>query len=299
VRRAWLFALLVIPLLVTACAPGTEAGIAAPTFTVLQSGTGFRSVDPPGVGAGDAVFDVRLRATNPNPIGFTLASLDGDFFLGGHPAATTTFRHGIELPAHGSSDLTLEIRVPLAQAPALLQTLAGLLTGASTSYRVDATVGVRVFGAVRRFPRATLAQGSVRWSPAWVAPRIQLASSGPSLHVDSLTRVTVQIAATLYNPASLGYVVQAPTVHLAFAGTPVATAQLGRVVAPAGATGPRDQTFSFNPLQVGPALAAQISAVASGAGSLAFGVSGPLVLEAPGLATHHVDAAALLSGTLR
>ncbi len=298
-RRSWLLLLVVFPLLLTACAPGTEPAIAAPTFTVLESGTGFQYVDPPGIGEGAAVFDIHLRAHNPNRIGLSLASLDGDFYLGDRRAATTTFRHGIELPARGSSDLTMEVRVPLAQAPALLQTVAGLLTGAATSYRVDATVGVRVFGAVQRFPRTTLAQGSVRWSPKWAAPEIRLASSGPTLHIDSLTSATLDIQATLHNPSRLGYVVQAPAVRLALGGADVATLQLDRIIAPAGATVPIDLRFRFNPLQVGPALATQVSAVASGAGSLDFRVSGPLSLQAPGLASHQVDATALLTGTLR
>jgi len=293
-----LLLVVVIPVLLTACAPGTEAVIAAPTFTVLQSGTGFQYVDPPGVGDGAAVFDVRLRAHNPNPVGLSLATLDGDFYLGDRRAATTTFRHGIDLPARGSADLTLEVRVPLAQAPALVQSVAGLLTGARTSYRVDATVGVRVFGAVQRFPRATLAHGSVGWSPSWAAPEIRLAPSGPALHIDSLTSATLAIPATLHNLSRLGYIVQAPTVQLLLGGTEVATVRLDRIVAPAGATVPVDLRFHFNPLQVGPAMAAQVSAVAAGAGSLDFRVTGPLDLQAPGLASHRFDAAALLSGTL-
>lgn len=298
-QRSWLLSLVAIPLVLTACAPGAEPVVATPTFTVVPSGTGFQYVDPPGVGDGAAVFDVHLRAHNPNPVGLSLATLDGDFYLGDRRAATTTFRHGVDLPARGSSDLTLEVRVPLAQAPALLQTVAGLLTGAATSYRVDATVGARVFGTVQRFPRATLARGSVRWSPSWVAPEIRLASSGPALRIDSLTSATLDIPATLHNPSPLGYVVQAPTVRLALGGADVATVQLGRIVAPAGETVPIDLRFRFNPLQVGPAMAAQVSAVAAGAGSLDFRVAGPLELQAPGLGSHRVDAAALLTGTLR
>jgi len=288
-----------MPLVLTACAPGAEPVVAAPTFTVVQSGTGFRTVDPPGVGDGAAVFAIHLRVHNPNAIGLSLVTLDGDFYLGDHRAASTTFRHGIDLPARGSGDLTLDVRVPLAETPALLQTVAGLLTGAATGYRVDATVGVSLFGTVQTFPRATLAHGTVRWSPAWVAPEIRLASTGPTLHVDAMTSATLLIPATLHNPAPLGYVVQAPTVRLLLGGSEVAVVRLHRIVAPAGATVPVTLRFQFNPLQVGPALAAQISAVAAGAGRLDFRVTGPLTLEAPGLASHHVAATALLAGTLR
>ncbi|MEJ2288755.1 MAG: LEA type 2 family protein [Deinococcales bacterium] len=298
-RRSLLLLLFVIPVVLTACAPGTAPRVLAPTFTVLTDGTGFQYVDPPGVGDGAAVFDVHLRATNPNPVGITLTSLDGDFYLGGHRAAATTFRKGIDLPARGSSDLTLEVRVPLTQAPALVQTLAGLVGGASTSYRVDATVGVRILGTTQRFPTVTLARGTARWSLSWYAPEIRLADSGTTLRVDGLTHAVLELPATLHNPARLGYVVEAPTVQLALNGVHVATLRLSRIAAPAGETVPVTLSFSFNPLQLGPAIASQVTAVAGGVGNLSFRVSGPLSLQAPGIASHSYGATALLSGTVR
>jgi len=93
----------------------------------------------------------------------------------------------------------------------------------------------------------------------------------------------------------VGPVAPGPTAR----GPPAPPAGLGRIVAPAGETVPIDLRFRFNPLQVGPAMAAQVSAVAAGAGSLDFRVAGPLELQAPGLGSHRVDAAALLTGTLR
>lgn len=297
-RRSWLLLLFVIPVVLTACAPGTAPRVLAPTFTVLSNGTGFQYVDPPGVGAGAAVFDVHLRATNPNPVGITLASLDGDFYLGGHRAAATSFRKGVDLPAQGSSDLTLRVRVPLAQAPALVRTVADLLGGASTRYRVDATVGIRVLGTVETFPTVTLARGTARWSLNWYAPQLSLADSGATLRVDGLTHAVLELPATLHNPARLGYVVEAPTVQLALNGVDVATLRLSRIAAPAGETVPVTLSFSFNPLQLGPAIAAQVTAVASGVGNLTFRVSGPLSLQAPGIASHRYGAAALLSGSV-
>ena len=297
-RRSWLLLLLAIPLVLTACAPGTGPRVAAPTFTVLSAGTGFQYVDPPGVGDGAAVFDVHLRATNPNPVGITLASLDGDFYLGGHRAAATSFRQGVELPARGSADLTLVVRVPLAQAPALVQTLAGLVGGAATPYRVDATVGIRLLGTVETFPTVTLARGTARWSLGWQAPEIRLAEAGATLHLEGLTHAVLELPATLHNPARLGYVVEAPTVQLAVNGVEVATLRLSRIAAPAGSTVPMTLSFSFNPLQLGPAIASQVSAAAGGVGNLSFRVSGPLSLQAPGIASHRYAAAALLSGTV-
>lgn len=298
-RRSWLLLLVLIPVLVTACAPGTQPLISAPTFTVLERGTGFQYVDPPGIGAGAAVFDIHLRAHNPNPVGLTLASLDGDFLLGGQRAATASFRGGVVLPARGSGDLTMEVRVPLAQAPALITTLGRLIAGGTTGYQVDASVGVNVLGTVQRFPQVTLARGTVGWSLTWYAPEIHVASQGATLRIDSLSHAVLEIPATLHNPARLGYVVQAPTIQLSLAGAPVATASLSRIVAPAGETVPVTLSFAFDPLQIGPALAAQVQATRAGMGELAFRVSGPLSLQAPGIASHQVAAADLLTGSVR
>lgn len=291
--------LLILPVLVTACAPGARPLVSAPTFTVLADGTGLRYVDPPGIGSGVAVFDVHLRADNPNPVGLRLAALDGDFYLGGVRAAATSFRGGVDLPARGSADLTLAVRIPLAQVPRLVGTLAQIVGGASTGYRVDASVGVDVLGTVERFPTTTLAQGSVTWSPGWFAPEIRLASQGATLRIESLTRAVLQVPVTWHNPARLGYVVQTPTVQLALGGTTVATASLGRVTAPAGETVPVTLSFSFNPLTAGPALATQVQAAAAGAAELTFRVMGALDLEVPGITTHRFDVAELVQGAVR
>jgi len=291
--------LALLPLAITACAPGTQPLISAPTFTVIDAGTGFQHVDPPGVGSGAAVFDVHLRVHNPNPIGLTLASLDGDLYLGGRLAASTTFRGGVDLPAQGSGDLVMRVSVPLAQAPEFVGILARLIGGGATRYRLDASAGVDVFGTLQRFPRVTVAHGSVGWGAPWRAPTLRLASEGATLHVDSLSHVVLRVPATLHNPAPLGYVLRAPSLQLALGGSDVATAALGRVAAPAGATVPLTLSFVFDPLKVGPSLAAKIQGARGGVGALAFRVSGPLSLTAPGIGSHQVADHDLLDGTVR
>lgn len=298
-RRSLLISMLVLPVLLTACAPGTRPLVSAPTFTVVESGTGLQYVDPPGIGSGVAVFDVHLRAYNPNAVGLALAALDGDFYLGGVRAAATSFRGGVELPARGSGDLTLAVRVPLASVPRLVGTLAQIVGGATTSYRVDASVGVNVLGTLERFPTVTLASGSVGWTPLWYAPEIQLANDGATLRIDSLTHAVLQIPVTWHNPARIGYLVQAPTLDLALGNVHVATASLSRIVAPAGETVPVTLSFAFDPLRLGPALAAQVQAAGVGAAALTFQVSGPLALEAPGIASHSFDVSELIRGSVR
>lgn len=290
---------LALAVVLTACAPGASVAVTPPTFTAVADGTGLEYVDPPGVGDGAAVFDVHLRAHNPNPFGLDLSTLDTDFYLGGTHAASGSFRSGVHIPAQGTGDLKLRLKVPLSAAPQLLGTFAALVTGGSASYRIDAVVGVNAMGLNVDFPRMTVGKGSISANLSWYAPQITLASSGATLTIDSLTHASLNVPARLHNPARLGYQVQTPSLSLVLGGNQVASARLGRVAAPAGSTVPLTLRFDFNPLALGPALAAQLQAVGHGAGQLTFVVSGPLTLDAPGIATHQVSATSLLNGTVR
>lgn len=302
-RPRWLlpgiaFALL-LPAVLTACAPGAAPAVTPPTFEAVPGGTTLAYIDPPGVGDGAAVFDVALRAHNPNAFGLDLSTLDTEFYLDGVQAASGSFRSGVHIPARGSSDLKLQVKVPLFAASRLLGSFATLVAGGTSSYRLDAAVGVNAFGAHVRFPSTTLARGRISASLAWYAPEIAIAASGAKLTVDSLTHASFEVPATLHNPARLGYVVQTPRLQLRLSGTTVATAQLGHVAAPAGETVPLTLRFDFNPLALGPALAAELQAVGSGVAQMTFVVSGPLSLQAPGIASHQLAASSLLSGSLR
>lgn len=289
---------LLLPAVLTACAPGAAPAVTAPTFEAVPGGARLAYVDPPGVGDGAAVFDVALRAHNPNAFGLDLNTLDADFYLDGARAASGSFRNGVHIPAQGSNDLNLQVKVPLTAASRLLGSFATLVAGGTSTYRLDAVVGVNAFGALVRFPRTTLAHGRVSASLAWHAPEINIAASGATLTIDSLTHASFEVPATLHNPARLGYLVQTPRLRLLLAGNPVATARLGRVAAPAGTTVPVTLRFDFNPLALGPALAAELQAVGSGAAQVTFVVSGPLTLQAPGIASHQLVASSLLSGSV-
>lgn len=290
---------LLVPTVLTGCAPGATPAVTPPTFQAVPGGTRLEYVDPPGVGDGAAVFDVKLEAHNPNAFGLDLSTLDTDFYLGGAHAASGSFRSGVHLPARGDGQVDLKVKVPLAAAPHLLGSFASLVSGGSTSYRLDAVVGVDAFGMRVRFPSMTLASGRVSARLTWYAPKITIAASGAKLTVDSLTHASFEVPATLHNPARLGYVVRTPRLQLELAGSTVASARLSRLAAPAGETVPVTLRFDFNPLALGPALAAELEAIGSGAGQATFVVSGPLTLQAPGIASHRIAASSILSGSVR
>src|SRR5690606_24938458 len=172
--------------------------LGAPTFTVDQAASGFVRIDPPGVGDGSALFRVALRVTNPNPFGIKLAALDGDLFFNDTRAAALSFRGGLDVAGNGTSPLLLDVRVPLGAAPALLETIAGLVGGSSVRYRLDSAVAVDLLGTVQSFPRFTLASGELSNPLVMSAPRLALVSS--SLRFESVSSVALALELSVANP---------------------------------------------------------------------------------------------------
>ena len=271
--------------------------LAAPTFAVDPAGSGFVRIDPPGVGDGTALFRVNLRVTNPNPFGLKLAALDGDLSFNDTRAAALSFRGGLDVPGNGTAPLLLDVRVPLGAAPALLESIAGLIGGSSVRYRLDSAVAVDLLGTVQSFPRFTLAQGELSNPLALSAPRLELA--GSSLRFESVSSVVLTLDLLVTNPGVVGYRVSAPEVELRVAGAVAGTASLAALEVPAAGAGSASLTFRFDPLALGPALAAQVQAASAGVGGLSVGLTGGWSLDAPGLASLAFEPTTLLQESLR
>ena len=288
--------MLAIIVLLCACAPGARM-LAAPTFTIDQAASGFVRIDPPGVGDGSALFRVALRVTNPNPFGLKLAALDGDLFIDDARAAALSFRGGLDLPGSGTTQLLLDVRVPLGAAPALLETIAGLVGGSPVRYRLDSAVAVDLLGTVQSFPRFTLASGELTNPLMISAPRLALV--GSSLRFESVSSVVLVLELSVTNPGIIGYRVSSPAVVLRVAGADAATAGLAATDVPAMGASTTTLTFRFDPLALGPALAAQVQAASAGVGGLSFALVGGWSLDAPGLAGLALEPANLLQDALR
>lgn len=296
VRRIPAIAAIAILLLAGACAPGAQV-LSPPTFRLDAAGSGFVRIDPPGVGSGTALFRLALVVENPNPVGVRLAGLDGDLYLRDRRAAGASFRGGIDLPARGTAPLTLDVVVPLGAAEDVLAAVSALVGGAPLPYRLDATVTVDVFGAPQRFPSFTVARGEVTRLEGLQAPRLEVV--GSEVRFVSVRNVEVRLDLRLGNGGIVGYRAQAPSVTLMIGGSAAATASLAAVEVPAGGDGRAGLVFSFDPVALGAALAAQVQAAASGVGGLAFTLSGGWDLEAPGIAALRLEPAALVQDVLR
>ncbi len=280
-----LFALLV------ACAPGTAPGVGAPTFRLVPGASGVQRLDLTVDGA-RLVVRTTLQVTNPNPIGLRLTSLDGALVLRGVLAADVRFGGGVDVPAQGAAELVLDIAVPLPGASGLVDAALALVGGAPVAYRVEAAVGVDLFGVRTAFPRTTVLQGELQGPPlAAAAPRLRWAPEAAGIVGLRDGRIVVALAFDIENPGVLSYRAGVPDAALRIDGREVARLRVAEVVVPAGASVRWTQEVAIDPLALGAGLAARLAVGALAAPvevALAGGWSldlGPLGRVALGSAT--------------
>lgn len=290
-RPAVLLALVALAALLAACAPA--ASLLAPPEFRLREGARLERLEPPGVGGGAAVFVLPLEVENPNAFGLRLASLDGSLFVDGVRAADTAFRGGVALPARGRAPLTLEVRAPLAEAPALLAQLGELALGQETRLRLDGTVGVDVLGRAQTLPTVTLVDTTVRQPLRLEPPRVRLDRDATSARLDGL-RLRVRVGLELDNPLPVGYLLRAPELTLSLAGRAVGTAGLPATPVPAEGSGRAVLDFDVPVADLGAALLARLR----GGGGVELALGGELALELPGILGERVRVDELVRGTL-
>lgn len=247
------------------CLPGAAPTLGAPTFRLRGDDTRIVRLDPPGALDGALVVRVALRVANPNPLGVRLEALDGGLFLGGVAAGGLSFVGGLELPARGESDLTIDVTVPLDRIASLSTVLGDAVAGRPVAYRVDAAVEVALLGVPTRFPSVTVARGELRQAdlvPA--APRVRFDAASTGVREARFDRVTLAFGLVIDNPGPLGFVLRAPDARLRLGGREVATIALPATSVPAGATVTSLQEVVVNPVALGVSLATQLQTLAGG-----------------------------------
>jgi hypothetical protein len=91
---------------------------------------------------GGATIRIWTRVENPNPIGFRLAGLAGDFFLEETRAAAVNFPLGVPLAASQDTVIPLDISLRFSDLPGLKDVATRLLTRATIGYRIDGTLRI-------------------------------------------------------------------------------------------------------------------------------------------------------------
>jgi LEA14-like dessication related protein len=298
VARGALGALLV-SLTLAACAPAASGVLAPPSFRLVSEDSGLLRLDLPGFGAGGATFRLAVEAHNPNPFPLRLAALDGDFFLAGARVAATSIPGGIDLPPRGSARLGFEIDVDAARLPELMGGLADILAGRGVAYRIDGVVGVEVLGAVQRFGRVTLVEGTVRQEIVLRPPSVSIDAAASGVRSVSFDGITIDLALRVRNPNPVGVSLRAPDARLRVGERDVAIVQVlpDRIAARAETV--LVQRVVINPVQLGAAIVTQLQGLAAGgAGSVDVAITGAWEMEVPGLRSVRFDPAELVRGRL-
>ena len=88
--------------------------------------------------------NVRLwtRVTNPNPFGFTLASLEGTLYLDEARAAVADFPLGVPLAAGAETVIPIDLSISFAELPGLANVARQLADREPVDYRLEGTVAV-------------------------------------------------------------------------------------------------------------------------------------------------------------
>ena len=287
-------ALLLMMFLLNACVPGTSNLFKAPRFKLLTQDSGLVRLNPPGVGSPSATFLFNLEVQNPNAFRLSLAGLDFDLFVNGKRSVSSQFTEGFALAANGSTQLPLEVDVPLERGVSLLADLAGLIIGEPTRYRVDGTVAVEVLGTRQTLPSATLVSGTLTQPIRLAAPDIRFVPERSGLRDVGLTRATVGVELELSNPTPIGYVFRAPELDMRLGGARVGVGRAVTQALPAGGSAPLSLQIDFNPIT----LASQLATLQTGRG-LEFAILGGFALDLPGILDRDFATQSLVSGLLR
>jgi LEA14-like dessication related protein len=104
----------------------------------------YKSTALTDVSLSGATLNVVTTVNNPNGVGLSLADLDYRLSIEGHPVATGRPPDGLEIPAHGTADVTLPATFQFAD---LGPAVATVLAKGKAGYKAEGTVGVKTRSA--------------------------------------------------------------------------------------------------------------------------------------------------------
>ncbi len=109
--------------------------------------------------------NVRLwtRVTNPNPFGFTLATLTGTLLLEESRAATADFPLGLPLGAGASTTIPIDLSIDFRDVPGLADVIRRAVGNQPVGYALEGTVSVDAGRlGTPAFGPMTLVRGTLR-----------------------------------------------------------------------------------------------------------------------------------------
>ena len=199
--------LLVLAAVATSCA--TLGQLASGAFQ--KPTLAYKSASLADVSLSGATLNLVTTVNNPNGVGLSVADLDYRLSIDGHPVATGHPPEGLQIPAHGSADVTLPATFQFAD---LGQAVATVLAKGSAGYKAEGTVGLNTPVGVVRLPVSHQGTFTLPDMPA-------IALGTPRLTNLAIDHATVELPVTLTAKGSYPVPVQALEAAVSIGGTRV------------------------------------------------------------------------------
>jgi len=199
--------LLVLAAVATSCA--TLGQLASGAFQ--KPTLAYKSASLADVSLSGATLNLVTTVNNPNGVGLSVADLDYRLSIDGHPVATGHPPEGLQIPAHGSADVTLPATFQFTD---LGQAVATVLAKGSAGYKAEGTVGLNTPVGVVRLPVSHQGTFTLPDMPA-------IALGTPRLTNLAIDHATVELPVTLTAKGSYPVPVQALEAAVSIGGTRV------------------------------------------------------------------------------
>ena len=177
----------------------------------------FKSASLSDASLGGATVNLVYSVDNPNPVGISLAEVSYAFSVEGKQVVAGQPPAGLQIPAHGSADLTFPASVKFSDLGAVVETF---LTKDSASYRAEGQVGFQTPVGVLRVPLSKDGEFEVP-----KVPKFELGS--PRIAQLSLAGATLEFPVTVTNRSPFALAIQSFSGTLQIAGANVGTLSSG------------------------------------------------------------------------
>ncbi len=112
---------------------------------------------------GGANVRIWTRVTNPNPFGFTLATLSGTLLLDESRAATADFPLGLPLDAGASTTIPIDLSIDFRDVPGLADVVRRAVGNQPIGYALEGTISVNAGRlGTPAFGPMTIVRGTLR-----------------------------------------------------------------------------------------------------------------------------------------
>lgn len=291
-RRLGLF-LLLLAVLLAACAPGTEiesaeplSTILPPTFDVVPGRTSIERFDPPGTGGG-LELTIGAQVDNPNDFPVRLSRIDYIVFLENRQVTSGVIDTELFLDAGGMAPVTFDIVTEVGNNASLLRSVARAFADTPLAYRVEGTLDFSSLSYGFTTRRQVLLTGATLARQTVTAPTLRLDDFASEVFLLRPGVSVVRAVVTADNPGDIGYFLYGKDLNLRLGGHELALGDMDPVPVAAGSGTRIDLLFYPHQADLSPAAQAALEAALMGIATQ-LEIEGELLMDVLGVDTFTV-----------